>query len=219
MATNEILVLDEKNQIDIAFGNKLFIEMKTVKCSINSFFVGMIANKYIIITPPSPMQKIKHKLFKDNALIIKYLYKGTIYAFQTKIIDFVNDPVKLLVLQYPKFVQNRELRSRKRVICAIPVTAIDKKNKTDITAVIKDISTKGCCFIFNAKNYSNNFNKNQKIKLFIKFPGIDGKKEFLGEIKNISKIQNEIDIGVKFIDITEKMKNYITQYIVSISIV
>jgi len=107
-------------KLAIEYGAKIRLEIAGVIAPLESRMVGM-ENDFIIVTaPPNPQGVLDHKLFQGNELVVRYLSRGTVYSFQTKMHSVITSPIPLLFLMYPKIVQRNELRGRERISCMIP---------------------------------------------------------------------------------------------------
>jgi len=204
-------------RISLDIGTKLKIEIQGVLMSLESMMVGMEEGHYIIIKTPGPLSIIKNKLFVGNEMIVKYLYKGSVYAFQTKLLEIYSKPVNLLFLEYPKLVESHEIRAHKRIKCFIPANVTF--GKEDRQAVIKDISNGGgSCIIKIIKNEKiPSIRLDSSIFLSCQFPGVEEDVSLSGLIKNIKKSLSEIKIGFVFNKNTiDEAKDVISQYIYSL---
>ena len=204
MDTDNIALLDKENDIYIEIGTKLNMVIEGSKLSAESIFVGNKTGEYIVITPPSQIGSVRDELFKGNKVDIKYLYQGQILEFQTRLIEVIHEPIQLILLEYPKNVRERELRSQKRINCFVSakIEVETEKNNGVITGVIKDISKSGCRFLIqSSKSAENMFRINELIALKCHFPGIVGEQEAFGRVLDIQKKDDEISIGIQFSDI------------------
>jgi len=203
-------------RISLDMGMQLNIEIEGVSMPLHSEFVGMENSQYIIIKIPQPYSSIKHKLFKGNQIIAKYLTQGTVYAFQTKILEIIAKPVRLLFLEYPKIIQHRDLRSHKRISCFIPVN-IEYGDK-ELSGAMLDINKGGCRCQINksTKDELSSLKVKDSILLKFPFPGVEGNIEISGEISNIKKNKTDLHTGVMFRDTSEEVKQTIERYIVSV---
>ena len=167
-------------RLSIEPGTLLQIEIGGIKFRFKSELVGLQADEYLIIKTPlvpsdAPFGMIKHKLFRGNDIIVRYLIGGMVYGFQSKLLGAISDPIKLLFLEYPKIVEQHDLRSHERVDCLLPGRL--KFKDTELACLVLDISEKGCrCRI-----------KNQKDK---KLPTI--------------KIDDQVVLRVKFLEVPEE---------------
>lgn len=198
-------------------GTELQVEFADVTIPSYSVLVGMDSELYMVIKAPTPYNLIKQKMYTGNELIIKYLFGGTVYAFQSKIIEAVSRPFKLVFIEYPKIIEKHELRSFKRAKCFFP-TRIGFENKF-CNGLVVDISRRGCkCQIqlISGEKYPG-FRVDESISLACKFPGIKGDVAIKGTLRNLKRNKQEIILGISFSSKnTEAVQQIINQYILSI---
>ena len=200
-------------RINLAIGTKLFIEIEGVAIPLKSKFLGMEPNQYLIIACPTPLAPVRHKLYEGNHIILKYFYKGTVYAFQSKMIEAIYKPVKLLFLEYPKIVQHKDLRRQKRMSSYIP-TKINFSDEMSQGAIL-DINQGGCrCHIKKIESENLQEIENEcQLSLVFPFPGVEGELEVFGFIKNVMENDEGMDLGIKFDKNSAEVQDKIAQYI------
>ena len=218
MVTEAFACFSRSCRICLDIGTRLRIEIPGVHIILESNLVGMEEGDYLIIRAPSPVNAIKNKLYVGNDMVIKYFYRGSVFAFQTRLLEMISKPVKLLFLEYPKFVESHEIRAHKRVSCFIPADVVIGKIKKQ--AVIGDISNGGgSCIIKVVQNEkSPPVRLNSTVSLTCRFPGVEESILLHGEVKNVKKNAEEIKIGFVFTERnTPEAKNIISQYVFSLS--
>jgi hypothetical protein len=122
--------------------------------------IGYELGKYLILKYPASFstQEYADVLQEGNTVVVRYILegeKGECVAFSTTIRAITTIHEKLIFLNYPKKVENRQLRSAQRQQSHIPakieMTADDGKViGGSVAGVIKDISDKGCQFSFKS---------------------------------------------------------------------
>ena len=147
-----ILELNKTEGIYIDIGTKVYLEIEGVNFSVTSIFIGMLKDEFMIVTLPKRYKSVKNKLFPGNRMVVKYLHDGSVYAFQSSVIELITNPIRALAIEYPKIVQERELRIIKRNNVIIPGRVEAKK--TEFPVLVNDISKNGCSFIYQ-NNKSN----------------------------------------------------------------
>lgn len=208
-------ILKNKN-FCLEIGIKLLIDCDALAVSFRSALIGIEHGKYLLLKAPVQLDRIEHNTFKAEDLIIKSLYKGTIYAFRSKLISIISKPSNLMFIEYPQQIEHHELRSHKRFKCNI--VAQTKINQKERGGVIENISIGGClCTIETFLTEKNLLQplKNDAIPFRCHFPGSKGKISFQGEIRNAQKKSNELVVGIKFIypESTNRVQNIINDYI------
>lgn len=204
-------------RISLEMGTELQVEIANVAMPLSSSLVGMSEDEYLVITPPMPYHLIKQKLYAGNELIVKYLHNGTIYAFQSKLIETIAKPFRLIFLEYPKIIERHELRTSKRAKCFFP--AYFEFDTIKFSGIIMDISKRGCMFQIQMLPGETlpSFQIDEKIHLYCKFPGVEGDVGITGLLRNIKKSKQEATLGISFSKSTPQETNtIITNYIFSI---
>lgn len=216
MKGNDIDYFEYGKRICMEIGTPIQFKMEGVGFSLQSIIVGMDLDEYLIIKIPAQYTNIKHKLVQGVDIVVRYLYQGTVYGFQTKLIEIISRPVKLLFLEYPKIIEHYDLRSQKRAESLFPA-AIRIKDKTNHGAII-DVSKNGCrCHILNSKQETlPPVQIDDEIVLKCKFPGVQGDREVFGKVKNIKRSRKELIVGVEFLGLELEIHDLISQYIYAV---
>ncbi|MBF0117264.1 MAG: flagellar brake protein [Desulfobacterales bacterium] len=204
---------DDRKKLKIDAGTRLQLFIKGVTIPVTSIFIGMKTDEYVVISQPAPFQPIKHRLVKDAHLVVKFLYEGTVSAFQTKVLGTVSDPIKLTILSFPDIVQNYNLRSLKRINCYLPIKLLINGEIRD--GVIRDISKKGCRCKVQPGDDKKSIIKGKEIAMKCQFPGIKEEQGIIGRIMNAQELDNkkELDVGIEFIKMSSYLSSVLPQYI------
>ncbi len=209
-----------KNKIFcLEIGIKLLIDSDGLAVSFRSALVGIEHGKYLILKSPGQLGQLGQlgqDIFQAEDLIIKSLYKGTIYAFRSRLISIISKPSNLMFIEYPLQIEHHELRSHERFKCNIVTqTEINQKERG---GVIENISLGGCLCIIQTFLTEDNLIQdilNNDIPFRCHFPGSKGEVSFQGEIRNTHKKSDELIVGIKFIypDNTNEVQKIINNYI------
>jgi len=197
----KVAQIDITDEIHIEIGAKVNLEIEEIEAPMSCVFVGHQADKYIAITPPARFESIRNKFFNGRKVNIKYLFRSQILEFQSNVIDISTEPIKLILLDIPEFIQRQDPRLQKRVNCFISakLEIETKEDEPSIKGVIKDISRGGCrLLIQDSKNAEDLFQKDDNILVKCAFPGIAGEQETLGKIIDVIKNEDEISVRVQF---------------------
>ncbi len=203
-------------RISLDIGTKIHLEIEGVAIALESYMVGMEPDSYIILKTPRPYPTIKQKLYQGNQCIVKYIFQGTVFAFQTKIIDSISEPFRLLFLEYPKIIQHHDLRDHRRIDCVIPAR-IAVKDEEKMAAVV-DVSKRGCRVqiqIYPGDRVPS-IVINDEVALWAKFPGVEGDLEIHGRVRNIRKSRHEMVLGVVYQEIPRAAQQKIADYLLSV---
>jgi len=210
-----ILELNKKEGIYIDIGTPVYLEIEGVNFSVTSIFIGMLKDEFLIITLPKRYKSIKNKLFPSDTMVVKYLYDGSVYAFQTSVIETITTPIRALALEYPKVVQKRELRVAKRNNVVVPGRV--KTKKKEFSMVVFDISKNGCRFKYHdsISNISS-LREGELVKLYCRFPGIADEMVSMAHVKNIKRVQGQLTIGAEFQTLTKTFSTALMHFLYSI---
>ncbi len=194
-------------------GEALKIRINTISVPVESTFVGMEKHEYVLIKHPTPFQTVKSKLFPGNDMVVQCLHEGTAIAFQSRIIELVVKPIRLLVLAYPSEIVLRSIRNMKRINCALPVTL--ESRGVSKTGVVTDISNKGCGIFAKYTPSERNYilRNNEPLLMKCRFPGIANEKKIVGIVKNSRRFKLDVSYGVQFHELNRSTQEIITEYL------
>lgn len=210
-----ILELSKTDGIYIDIGTQLYIEIEGVNFSVTSIFIGMLTDEFIIITLPKRYKSVKNKLFPSNRMVVKYLHEGSVYAFQTSVIEMITNPIQALALEYPKVVQERELRLVKRNNVVIP-GRIEAK-QVELSVVVFDISKSGCRFKYSdSKTTMTPLREGDLLRLYCQFPGVPEEVAAMASVRNVRREADMLSVGTQFQDVTKKFLTPLMHFLYSI---
>lgn len=205
------------NRIPLEIGAKLSLELNHLDFQVISTVVGMIPNRFILVTPPQPTKIFKDACEKENSIVVKFLYMGQLYMFNTSLKEELHSPENLIFLDYPPIIQYRELRRAGRATVFVPAALIYGE-EPEVSGIINDISSIGC--LFSAKTYRNlalpNFDIDSQIELTCSLPCIAEKRVLKGKVKNTKKSEDELQLGLQFDNLDDDIQKAITDYVQSI---
>ena len=203
------LSISEPSQLfELQPGKSLDLQINhPVPLRLKLTLVGYELGKYILLKYPKITRPSDYKdvLVEGNVMIVRYLMegnKGECFAFRSSIKSITSRPEKLLFLEYPKKIENRQLRTQQRTSIHIPA-AIMLEGKGDaegarINGIIGDISAKGCGFAFKSNSEKTKVNK-RDIFVCIQSP-IDGEVRLPAKVCNSRNIDGAVSVGIQFID-------------------
>jgi c-di-GMP-binding flagellar brake protein YcgR len=185
-------------RISVEIGTPVKVELEDIEIPMQSSIVGLENDKYIIIKAPEPFKRIKHKLYTGNEMIVRYISGGTVYAFQTKVMETILKPIPLLFIEYPRIIQRHDLREQKRTNCHMPTRII--VGETENIGCIVDMAKFGCRCIVQASKNSKliKYDLENQITMKSIFPGSKDIVCISGVIKNVKRTKAEYDLGILF---------------------
>ena len=216
----------EKPQIfELQPGKSLDLQINhPVPLRLKLALVGYELGKYILLKYPKVKSASEYKdvLVEGNVIIVRYLMegnKGECFAFRSTIKNISNYPEKFLFLEYPKKIENRQLRMQQRTSIHIPAAIMieeDENNKEmKINGAISDISLKGCGFSFKSKSSTTTVNK-RKVYVCLQSPSGDEMK-LLAQVCNSRNDKGIVSVGIQFLDTDEKLPELLEQLFINIS--
>ncbi|CAG1066672.1 Cyclic di-GMP binding protein [uncultured bacterium] len=207
--------------LPITIGTELLVEFQDFTLRTKSELVGMRHNQYLIIVMQHDMSGIRPDVLKDSEIIIRYLYRGSVYGFRTNVLNLLNSPERLLFLSYPKKIEEFRVRSSPRYECILPaVTSVEGLNGD---TVVIDISLDGCrCVVKSAsledaEAFYKTMDINREAVLKVQFPGTGESYELSGSIRNISKDADRVAFGMLFGPLKSATKKRLEEFIALIS--
>ncbi len=198
-------------------GTTLKIQLEGSQSRLTSELIGVDEGKYLIIKMP-PIQSMgtaASSLYKGSDIVVRYMHKGTVFGFKSRIISFITNPVKLMFLAYPKNIENQNLRSHKRIDCHLPANI--KIAHNTVEGIVTDLSKEGCLFtvkMLNIQNTADLLQIGNEIGLSFQIPGVEEKLTITGKQKNIKKDKDSVHIGILFsdmaIEVQEKLYDFLS---------
>ncbi|MFH2091105.1 MAG: flagellar brake protein [Pseudomonadota bacterium] len=210
-----ILELNKTEGVYIDIGTRVYLEIEGVNFSVTSVFVGLLKDEFMIVTLPQRYKSVKDKLFPNNKMVVKYLFDGSVFAFQTSVMEIIITPIRAIAIEYPKVIQKRELRVVKRNHVVIPARVEAKK--IEFSVVVNDISKKGCRFKYlDNKAQMNPLREGDLLRVYCQFPGVSDEVGAMACVRNVSREKGHLLIGAQFQDITKTFLNPLMHFLFSI---
>ena len=207
---------DNKQQglrLNMDIGTSLLIEIQGVDGKIKSKLIGMEAWEYLIIKAPVGYTGIRNKLVEGNRIVIRFIQEGSVFGFDAYILAVIDKPTTLLVIDYPRKIEEKSLRVAKRLDCYIPCTLLIDQQQTEGSMV--NISTGGCRFVV-ASQYGSarkSPEKDNNVVIVFDSPAESWKFELPGVIVNTSEYYATASFGVRFETKAEDQQRHIERLI------
>ena len=98
-------------------GTILRLQIEGTRRRLSCELIGVEDGKYLIVKMPSLhiMESVSNLLVNGNEITAKYMHKGTMFGFQSTIIDLIQKPFKLVFIKYPEKTDSYDVRGNKRV--------------------------------------------------------------------------------------------------------
>ena len=131
----------------------LLLKVQGVEANVKCNLVGMQPPLYLILAPPRLDPSVRQKMVPGASMVARYVYRGSIFAFQSQVVGTVEKPVSLLLASYPQIVSRQEFRKDKRFTCYL--SAMAQMGDQAWRGAILDISKSGCRFLSKISQSNN----------------------------------------------------------------
>ena len=219
-----IEVLDVGKSFVLPVGTRIQIEFEGVAVRADSVSIGWLSGKYLITKEPfTGFGSISNKLFKGNKITVRCIIGGDVFAFQSEVMGSSDSP-KVIFITYPTSVVRHSLRGDRRVLCYLPAELLKETDNPElipdaIRGVVTDVSLSGCAFEMIENSSGKrlpNLQVHDLTRLGLQFPGSENKVDVFGEVKRVARDGKRLNIGIKFQETEENIKNMIAEYIEAI---
>jgi PilZ domain-containing protein/flagellar protein YcgR len=196
--------------LPITLEDELIIELVNLKQGIKGSVVGLEKGKYLIIkiAPNDLIGSFASDLVRETPMVVKYQHKGVVYGFKARILNVVPVPARLFFVSYPDKVEELHVLSSSRYACNLQAVAMFGYQLVEMTVI--DMSEDGClCAVKSSpadKALYDSAQVNKMIELKVQLPGAAGRADLAGMIKNVSKDDDRIHLGIKFDEISPAVK-------------
>lgn len=202
-------------RLAVDIGTPLVVEIPGLDAKIKCPLVGMQPGEFLILRPP---KSYAYKLFhvgKSPRAVVRYIYSGRVFGFETALLGAILDPLGLIFLGYPKRVSEHNLRAAPRLDCHLPAKAT--LNDIELGGTIQDISPTGCRISIKTALLqaapAGSPALEVSIRIDLQLPEQPDTLALHGKIKNIEQDANRVALGVAFKDIGESARAQIARYL------
>ncbi len=192
----------------------LKIQIEGDKAQLESELIEVESDKFLIIRIP-PIYTVTDTsklIYKGNSINVRYPRGGFLLGFQSQIIDFDNE--KSITIDYPKKIENYELRRSIRIDCYFPVNI--KVGSNMINGNILNISKEGCLIAID----SDEIEADKKFMLFnvtldISFhlPQVEKVINVAAAQKNFAVSNQGIRIGAEYVDMDHNLQTTLNNFL------
>jgi c-di-GMP-binding flagellar brake protein YcgR len=185
---------------------------------VKSVLTGKENDRYLLVkTPPElPLEALR----RGTRVVVRYVYEGSIYGFESNIILPIGSPINALFIKFPEEVEDHNLRTHKRFECHLPTRLKIKKSKDGRELIFRgisiDISKGGCKTIVSQAELEwvdEPVKLNSEIELFVAVPGVQEKLKFSGFVRNIAQDQNDLALGIQFSELIPRTATELQKYL------
>ncbi|THB73516.1 MAG: DUF4388 domain-containing protein [Desulfobulbaceae bacterium] len=211
----KVSITGQRLALDI--GLKIKIEFNTIEAPLESYLIGLIPENSIIVSTPSHFIVTHTTLPADTIALIKFIYRGRLCLFKSKLIRSLEQPYHMLFFEYPSVIHYHEMRKAKRTSIHIPCT-LNLNDDERYFATFTDLSSSGGLCLVRTKGNDTLPQAviNQEIDIHCILPGLEEEQHISAIVRNLRTSSQEVLIGVEFSAVSTYLKETIRQYLYTV---
>lgn len=213
----------ESKEIDGAlmpasFGTVMLVEPAGMNPGFKTGLSGMERGKYLMLQLPR-ISGLSDELYAERVVKVRYIHEGHVFGFRSAVLSYQVIPFRLLFLQFPKTVEQFNLRRGQRVDCYIPATVeFPKGLERSFRAMLTNISSGGSRAALDATGQRlPGIELGTEVGLKFKVVGTDLDVNVRAQIKSTDADGTRMFLGLNFVDLAEDDRAAIQDYVDSVS--
>ncbi|MCJ8337078.1 MAG: flagellar brake protein [Pseudomonadales bacterium] len=186
--------------IDLQLGGSSVVRIKPT-------VIGIDLGRYLLVKFPSKLNPGDYNdlLLSGVGVIVRFILEGLngeCVAFSTTIQQVLSAPNRLIFLNYPTRIENRQLRTHQRKKTHLPAQisqykSVDRLTGNCIGGYIVDISARGCQFSFKPGNGKSGVKK-CPVHIAMTIAGMDEPLIITAHVKNNRLENGHMLVGIMF---------------------
>ncbi|GAB7022080.1 flagellar brake protein [Salidesulfovibrio brasiliensis] len=197
--------------LEVALGADIVVKFPGVPQGYRGRIVGFDPYEYIasnVRLPSSVRQSLSYK----GSVVIKYVHEGTVYGFESVVLNHITRPAPLLFFDYPDTIEKLDLRKSSRTNCNIDGTL--HTSEADYDCLVVNASETGCRLSVAVKSRDALTRAQVDDDMVVSLAlGNLGNLKLPIVIRNIETSHGVILLGCMFTDINEEEQQLITAYV------
>ena len=136
-----------------------------------------------------------------DEIVLQYFENDIRYEFKSRIITLHEEPIDLLVLEYPYETYSADKRNLDRINCLVSARLHNKQIERDsqpVVGVIANINKTGCLCNLAEKEGGSLFSMGDRVNIVCQFPGLVGEQSAEGEIVRVGQEGKDLVLGIRF---------------------
>ncbi len=186
--------------MNIQIGAELSVNMMDNN-SFTAIYIGEKNKRHIVLTAAEDKAGFLRGLKNHEKIGVQYTLNGVRYEFSSTILDVLDDPVQLAVLEYPEEIKEIDKRSTQRINCLVSAKLETRQGNdpSPIAGIIENINKTGCLCILNAtEGETISFSQGDRVTIMCQFPGLIGEQSANGRVVRIKKDKKGTVLGIHF---------------------
>lgn len=201
-------------KLPLELGSTMRLRFPGVEASTESTMVGLLQDKFFIVTNPQPHTDLDQLVGSPQRILIKYVENGKAFMFKSQLLQCVHSPSPLLIFEYPGVMHFHDLRKAKRTSIYIPST-FQQEDSKELYGALIDLSTTGSLYQLKHREKSTSpiIEINTSVLLCCLLPGIKEEQRIHGRVRNIKISDTETRVGVEFENLQPHIADIIGKYL------
>ncbi len=202
-------------------GTTLKIQIEGTRAQLESELMEIEDNQYLLIKMPPIYTAIDASklIYKGNTIFVRYQTQGSVFGFESQIIDFNSNTEKTISIAYPSKIENYDLRKNKRIDCYLPVNVKIEGNV--VNGGIINISKEGCLVVIDPAETENSkelLKINVDLDMHFQLPGVEESLNVTAIRKNLIIGKESMRIGTEYVnmdfEVQAKLHNFLAKAVV-----
>lgn len=198
--------MNNKTRINIETGCPVYVEIKGEGEKLKSKVIGLEHENYLILKDPAGSKEARGELVTGTMVVVKYVYQGVAYGFQTTVLTKIYNPANLVFIGYPPLVAEQSLRAEKRYDCHLKCSL--NAEGAEQEGRIVDISMGGCCCaISKAEDAEPNvIIVGSTVEIKLELPESGEPLSITGIVNNVTEDKKASRLGIAFESPSKEVK-------------
>lgn len=188
----------------LRMGQFVDIEIKAVRRRFHSKLIGFKEPEYIIVELPDIRKYgyLRDDINDQSGMVVRAIFEktsGECIAFNSRALNKLTFPDKLLFLSFPKDVISKDLRKEVREVVNIEANMCHSEScsgEHKVVGKIVNLSSGGCSFELNAENILSV--KKEQVVMEFTPPGQSQPLHLWADVRSQRKEGNTISVGLAF---------------------
>ena len=217
MSTTKKTTTDSSSPLYTEVGTEMQLEFPGLENRLKLSLIGLQSNRYLIFHLPNKYYKsIDKSVYAVGTVVnIRFISRGSVFGFRSRIINLSSQPEYLIFFQYPNDLQKQVIRKNNRVYCLLPAKL--SQNSINIEGTVADISLSGCSFQAKTGAFTTDqikqIQSDKNIDFAISLPGVQGEKTMKAAVQNVVVDSEKAKFGIQFTSIDDDTRAILNNFI------
>lgn len=205
----------DTSTFDLCFGASVQIEPAGLGYKLQSYFIGMVKYKYIIVRL-SPLgldwKNVYATLYRDNETKLFYTREGVLHGYMSKVLSYITTPHRHVYLTYPHEAELFTLRGHTRHQCHVPARV--RLDDLELSGMALNFSTGGCCVCVSVpEERREDIGVDKLIHVGCSLVSAQGVSHSVCRVRNVREARGKLVLGLSFEEISESSMNRVEAFL------